>query len=78
MPLDLLQNPPRYIPNNLTTSECNVCCNQWFEGSIIMFWCQCRDLRVCPKCADEMKELESYDHNLIDCIYISDSENEED
>ena len=70
--------PPDYIPNNLTTSYCNVCCNQWFENTITMFWCQCRDLHVCPNCAYEMKEPEEMEHNLVDCNYVgSDIDNEQ-
>ena len=68
--------PPKRIPDNVCCSECDVCCRQWFEDTITMFRCQCGDLRVCPTCADDMKELESMEHNLIDCNYLSDEEDE--
>jgi len=74
--LKKVPSSPNYIPDNVCCSECNVCCKRWFENTITMFRCQCKDLRVCPTCADDMKELESMEHNLIDCNYVSDSEDE--
>ena len=71
-------SPPHYIPNNVCSSECHVCCRRWFENTITMFRCQCRDLRLCPTCAGDMKELESMEHNLIDCNYVSNSDSEDD
>ena len=65
---------PKYIPDNICTSNCNVCDRRWFENTIIMFHCQCKELRVCPECADKMKEPVKKEHNLVDCNYGSDSE----
>ena len=65
---------PKYIPSNICASECNACDRRWFEDTIIMFHCQCKELRVCPECADKMKEPEEMEHNLVDCNYVSDSQ----
>ena len=59
--------PPEYIPNNVCASECNVCYKRWFDNTITMFECQCKNLRLCPMCADENTEPEWHEHNMIDC-----------
>ena len=65
---------PKYIPSNVCASECNVCNRKWFENTIIMFYCKCGQLRLCPECADKMKEPVEIEHNLVDCNYGSDSD----
>ncbi len=69
--------PPNYIPSNICCSECNVCYRQWFENTITMFKCQCKKLRLCPKCASESSEPIVMEHNLVDCNYVSKSDNED-
>lgn len=70
--------PPVYIPDNVCCTVCHVCYREWFENTITTFLCQCKELRLCPKCANEMKEPEVMEHNLVDCNYVgsesSDSE----
>tara|TARA_B110000008_G_C16663219_1_gene441681 strand:+ start:164 stop:454 length:291 start_codon:yes stop_codon:yes gene_type:complete len=75
--LKLAPPPPKYIPDNVCVELCHACHNEWFENTITTFCCQCKELRLCPKCANEMKEPEVMEHNLVDCNYISESENED-
>ena len=70
--------PPKYIPDNVCSLVCHVCYEEWFENTITMFHCQCKNLRLCPNCANGMKEPEVMEHNLVDCNYISESDENED
>lgn len=69
--------PPVYIPDNVCSTVCHVCYREWFENTITTFLCQCKELRLCPKCAYEMKEPEVMEHNLVDCNYVGSSESSE-
>lgn len=70
--------PPKYIPDNVCSLVCHVCYDEWFENTITMFHCQCKELRLCPKCANEMKEPEVMEHNLVDCNYTESDSDEDD
>ena len=71
--------PPDYIPDNVCCVLCHACHGEWFENTITTFRCQCKELRLCPTCANGMKEPEVMEHNLVDCNYyvVSESENED-
>ena len=75
--LDSAPPPPVYIPDNVCSTVCHVCYREWFENTITTFLCQCKALRLCPKCAYEMKEPEVMEHNLVDCNYVGSSESSE-
>ena len=68
--------PPTYLPDNICVNTCHVCYNEWFEDTIIMFHCQCRKLRLCPTCALSMIEPACMEHNMIDCNYEEEEEEE--
>lgn len=67
-------SPPTHIPGNICTENCNACDNRWFEGTIVMFRCQCKELRLCPSCANERAEPVALEHNMADCSYESNSD----
>lgn len=74
-----LQNapsPPTNIPGNICAENCNVCNNRWFECTITMFRCQCKQFRLCPSCANELVEPSELEHNMVDCSYVSNSDTE--
>ena len=76
--MSLLKSPPQppAIPSNVCSASCNVCEGRWFEGTIVFQKCACGKLRICPDCANKMGERVSYEHNLIDCDWVSNSEDE--
>lgn len=59
--------PPEYIFRNICCEECNVCHKQWFENTITMFRCQCKQLRLCPMCAAAYNKPACMEHNMVDC-----------
>lgn len=76
--MSLRKSPPQppAIPGNVCSVNCNVCGGRWFEGTIVVQKCACGKLRVCPDCASKMGKRVSYEHNLVDCDWVSDSEDE--
>lgn len=78
MALQSAPPPPKYIPDNVCGVLCHVCGGEWFENTITMFHCQCKNLRLCPTCANGMKKPEVMEHNLVDCNVAESDENDSD
>ena len=61
-------SPPDYIPSNICCEQCHVCHKQWFENTITIFRCQCKEIRLCPMCTDKNTEPDYMEHNMVDCF----------